>query len=282
LTPSEVETVREMVESDDHRHMSLRALALHAQRTGKVLASPSTWYRLVQNAGWRRPRKRIYPAIPKIGIRAKAPGELLHLDVTIIRLLDGTRAYLHAVIDNYSRRILSWTLEGRLGSGGTCQILREAVVQLNNCPEHTIVVADSGSENVNGAVDDLLDGEDLSRVLAQVEITFSNSRIEAFWRSLKHSWLYLHTLDSFAALRHLIEFYVTAHNEVMPHSAFHGQTPNEMFFGTGDEVTRKLSAAHRSAREERMRANRTAQCGVCFRQTTSEALLLQRARSRMS
>ncbi|MCP5043270.1 MAG: hypothetical protein GY944_19770, partial [bacterium] len=32
LTPSEVETMQEMVESDDHRHMSLRALALHAQR----------------------------------------------------------------------------------------------------------------------------------------------------------------------------------------------------------------------------------------------------------
>jgi hypothetical protein len=46
------------------------------------------------------------------------------------------------------------------------------------------VVADSGSENVNGAVDDSLDGEALTRVLAQVEITFSNSMIEAFWRSL--------------------------------------------------------------------------------------------------
>ncbi len=61
-----------------------------------------------------------------------APGELLHLDVTIIRLLDDMRAYLHAVIDNYSRRILSWTLEERLGSGGTCHILREAVVQLKD------------------------------------------------------------------------------------------------------------------------------------------------------
>jgi hypothetical protein len=46
------------------------------------------------------------------------------------------------VIDNYSRRILSWTLEQRLGSGGTCGILREAAVQLNDCPEQTIVVAD--------------------------------------------------------------------------------------------------------------------------------------------
>jgi len=176
--------MREMVESSDHRHMSLRALALHAQRVGKVIASPSTWYRLVKNAGWRRPRNRVYPAKPKIGIRARAPGELLHLDVTIISLLDGTRAYLHAVIDNYSRRILSWTLEARLGSGGTCRILREAAAQLGRYSRETTVVADSGSENVNGDVDDLLEGEELTRVLAHVEVTFSNSMIEAFWGSL--------------------------------------------------------------------------------------------------
>ncbi len=176
LTPKEVETMQDMVESSDHRHISLRGLALHAQRIGRVIASPSTWYRLVKNAGWRRPRNRVYPAKPKIGVRASAPGELLHLDVTIIRLLDGTRAYLHAVIDNFSRRILSWSLEDHLGSGGTCRILREAAVQLSSCSRETTVVADSGSENVNGDVDDLLEGEELTRVLAQVEVTFSNSR----------------------------------------------------------------------------------------------------------
>ncbi len=148
--------MREMVESGDHRHMSLRGLALHAQRIGKVFVSPSTWYSLARKWGWRRPRNRVYPAKPKIGIRAYAPGEFLHLDVTIIRLLDGTRAYLHAVIDNYSRRILSWSLEDRLGSGGTCQILREAAVQLANRSMETTVVADSGSENVNSEVDELL------------------------------------------------------------------------------------------------------------------------------
>ena len=282
LTPNEVENMRNMVESDDHRHMSLRALALHAQRIGKVLVSLSTWYRMVRTAGWRRPRKRVYPAKPKVGIRAEAPGELLHLDVTIIRLLDGTRAYLHGVIDNYSRRILSWSLEERLGSGGTCRILRESVLQLKNCPDHPIVMVDSGSENVNGAVDDLLDGEELTRVLAQVEITFSNSMIEAFWRSLKHSWLYLHSLDSFAALRRLIEFYVTAHNEVMPHSAFQGQTPDEVFFGIGDDITEGLAESRDSARKKRMKENRSSGCGVCVGETSSGALLLQRPRSRMS
>ena len=184
--------------------------------------------------------------------------------------------------DNYSRWILSWTLGEWLGSGGTCRILREAAVRLKNGSEHTAVVADLGSENVNGSVEDLLDGAELMRLLAQVEVTSSNLMIEAFWRSLKHAWLYLHSLGSLTTLRRLIEFYVTAHNEVMPHSAFEGQTPDEIFLGTGDKVTRKLSAARKTAREERMKENRAAERDVCIGEAESGPLRLQRARSRMS
>lgn len=52
-----------------------------------------------------------------------------------------------------------------------------------------------GVENVNGTVEQLFRSEQLRRVLAQVDVTFSNSLIEAWWRSLKHQWLYLHQLD---------------------------------------------------------------------------------------
>jgi len=213
LTPNEVEVMQEMVESSDHRYMSLRALAPHAQRIGKVFASPSTWYVMARKAGWRRAGNRVYPAKPKVGIRASAPNELLHLDVTTIRLLDGTRTYLHAVIDNDSRRIMSWALEDRLGSGATCRVLREAASQIGADFAASTVVADSGSENVNREVDDLLERVDWRRVLAQVEVTFSNSMIEAFWRSLKRSWIYLHSLDTVEALHRLVEFYVSAHNQ---------------------------------------------------------------------
>jgi putative transposase len=143
------------------------------------------------------------------------------------------------------------------------------------------VVADSGSENVNREVDAILVEQELTRVLAQVEVTFSNSMIEAFWRSLKHSWLFLHALDNFTARGRLIEFYVEAHNTVMPHSAFDGQTPDEMFFGMGDSVPSELAVARDRAREERMKANRAAGCGVCIPDVDSKALLLQRPRSRM-
>ena len=105
--------------------------------------------------------------------------------------------------------------------------------------------------------------------------------IEAFFRSLKHGWLYLHTLDSLTALHRLIDFYLTAHNEVMPHAAFDGQTPNEMYFGTHGAVPAELASARKVAREERMKANRAAACSVCFGETDSRALLLQRPRCRM-
>ncbi len=105
--------------------------------------------------------------------------------------------------------------------------------------------------------------------------------IEAFWRSLKHSWIYMHNLDNFIALGRLVEFYVTAHNQVMPHSAFEGQTPDEMYFGTGGTVPADLASARKTAREERMKANRAAACVACLGETDSKALLAQRPRCRM-
>ena len=72
-------------------------------------------------------------------------------------------------------------------------------------------------------------------VEAQRPVTFSNSMNEAFWRSLKHSWLYLHSLESVESLRRLVDFYVRQHNEVMPHAAFEGQ-----YFGVGDAVVAEL------------------------------------------
>ena len=92
LTATEVETIRDLVTSDEYRHVPTGTLALLAQRIGKVFASASTWYRLVRDNKWRRPRQRVHPAKPKIGIRASRPNEIWHIDTTVIRLLDQANA----------------------------------------------------------------------------------------------------------------------------------------------------------------------------------------------
>jgi len=125
------------------------------------------------------------------------------------------------------------------------------------------VIADSGVENVNAEVDELMAGGVVHRVLAQVEVSFSNSMIEAFWRSLRHQWLYLHSLDSFTQLASLIDFYVEEHNTQMPHHAFDGQTPDEVYSNQADGIRDGLTAARRQARRARMAANRDESCRVC-------------------
>ena len=268
LTSAEGKTIEEMLTSDDYRHVSTSTLALLAQRLGKVFASPSTWHRLVRLHKWRRPRARVHPAKRKVGIRATAPNNIWHVDTTLIRLLDGSRAYLHAVIDNFSRRILAWKVSATFEPSVTAELLENAANGLDD--EKPLLLADGGVENFNGAVDKLVEDGLLKRLLAQTEITFSNSMIESWWRILKHQWLYLNTLDTVRTVEKLVAFYVDEHNTKLPHSAFRGQTPDEMYFGTGDHVPDKLESARQAARKTRLEVNRQESCSHCESLTLTE------------
>ena len=263
LTVAEVAKIREMVKAREFRHVPTGRLAILAQRMGVVFASPSTWLRLVREHGWRRPRLRVHPEGPTVGIRATKANEVWHIDTTIIRLLDGTKAYLHAVIDNFSRRILAWKLDDHFAVGNSVAVLLEAGRGVLRAGDPPMLLADSGVENRNGGVDELIESGLLRRILAMTEIRYSNSMIEAWWRSLKHHWLFLNELDTISHVRKLVDFYVREHNSRLPHSAFRGQTPDEMYFGTGSAVPEKLAADRIAARRDRLEANRALRCQVC-------------------
>jgi transposase InsO family protein len=186
-----------------------------------------------------------------------------HIDTTVIRLLDGTRAYLHAVIDNFSRRILAWRVADTFAPASSVAVLLEGSRATTRSARVPVVLADAGVENVNAQVDELIATGALRRVLAFTELKFSNSMIEAWWRALKHQWLFLHPLESVATVRRLVAFYVHEHNQVLPHSAFRGQTPDEMYFGTGDAVPADLMSPVAAARQARLEANRSASCKAC-------------------
>ena len=256
-------TIKTLVMSPEYRHISTGRLAVLAQRLGRVFAAPATWYKLVRERGWRRPRMRVHPRRPKDGVRATEPDELWHVDTTVIRLIDGTKVYLHAVIDNFSRRILAWRVSERFEFSTTVSILREAAHGAISAEDLPTLVADAGVENVNAGVDELIESGLFRRVLALRDVTFSNSMIEAWWRILKYQWLFLNTLDSCATVRRLVAFYVTSHNSEIPHSAFRGQTPDEMYYGRGQEIPERLEVARHRARVARVETNREASCRQC-------------------
>ena len=93
--------MRDFVESETYRHIAVQNLTLYAQRLGKLFASASTWYKMIRECGWKRPRRHVHPAKPKEGLRATRPNEYWQIDATVIRLTTGIRIYLQAVIDNF-------------------------------------------------------------------------------------------------------------------------------------------------------------------------------------
>ncbi len=102
------------------------------------------------------------------------------------------------------------------------------------------------------------------RILAQVDVVFSNYIIEAWWRMLKHQWLYLNELDSVETVRKLVGFYVEQHNTHVPHSAFKGwQTPDKMYFSKGAAVPVQLQEARIVARQARRESNLAQRCNAC-------------------
>ncbi len=66
-----------------------------------------------------------------------------------------------------------------------------------------------------------------------------------------------------AAVRRHVAFYVPEYNATIPHAAFSGQTPDEIYFDRGGGIPAKLEAGKRAARERRMAVNRAVWCERC-------------------
>ena len=262
LTTKERRTIHEYVTNVAYQHFSIASLVLYAARQGAVVASASTWYRELKRQGLRRPRKRVHPERPKHGVRASRPNELWHIDASQVRLLDGTKAWLHAVIDNASRKVLAWTIAPSCEAAATLETLREAVTFLPGAGEPTLVVTDDGRENV--ALHDESFAGILQRITAQVDVSFSNSMVENLWHQAKHRLLFLHKLDNVETLRRLFAKYVEDHNGLIPRVALGGRTPDEVYFRTAEEVPERLAAARAQARIDRVALNRAqVPCGGC-------------------
>jgi transposase InsO family protein len=117
----------------------------------------------------------VHPAKPKIGLRTTGANEMWHIDTTVIRLLDGTRAYLHAVIDNFLRRIVAWRVADTCSPVNSVTVLLDASQAAAPSVSPPVVLSDAGVENVNAQVDALIETGVLRRLLAFTELKFSNS-----------------------------------------------------------------------------------------------------------
>jgi transposase InsO family protein len=229
----------------------------------------------VRDFNLRRPGVRIYPQKPKIGIRALAPNQIWHVDVSIFHIVNGAKVYIQGILDNASRYVLAWQVTQDYGGANTKALIEKALEVANRISGNVGIpnlFADDGTENQNKDVDSLVKAGKIIRTIAQIDVEFSNSMIEALFRSLKHRWLYILSLTTFEAVCRAVDDrrkrpwceYINDHNNRIPHYALGGAVPLEVFSGTWTEKSRaRLSESSTTAAAQRIEFNRSQRCGLC-------------------
>jgi len=161
-------------------------------------------------------------------------------DITYIRL-DRGFVYMVAIIDWYSRYILSWKLSNTLDADFCLEALKEAI---NNYGTPEIFNTDQGcqftsncfiQELVNNNINISMDGK--GRAL-------DNIFVERFWRSLKYENIYINHYGNIPEAKKGIEKYINFYNFERFHQSLDYKTPGEIHLGKIEEreVDLKLAA----------------------------------------
>ena len=208
------------------------AVYYEMMRKGKAFMSLTTFYKyakLFDNAA----KRRLFKAKQKKGIRAAKPKEIIHADVCVYRPLDNTKAFIYFIVDNFSRMILGWRISTQYNSSIMLDNLRTVYCEylLEKEDPLAVLLVDDGIEN-KGSVCTAIQKKDikLKRLVAQKDIHFSNSMIEAVNKRMKYDFLFRQQLPDLESTRRFLETAVKQYNN-RPHSALFGLTPNEVFYG---------------------------------------------------
>ena len=249
----DLKIMEKIVKSIENIHIPITNLAIKAMKEGLIYYSPSTWLKYVKEYKWRRPKFKIYTKKNDIGYRANKVNESWHIDISIMKLMDGTKVYIQAIIDNFSRYIIAHKVFTEVSGKNTKELLTKAI---ENAKVDELI-SDAGVENINKEVQVFSIRNKIDQIIAQIDIEQSNSMIEAFFRSLKNNYLYFTELRTFESLERKVEFYVNEHNNSIPHAGIKYCIPVEIYNGKNIEKEHeKLKLIHKEKRKERIKRNK--------------------------
>ena len=138
--------------------------------------------------------------------------------------------YLTAVIDRYSRRILSWRLSTTLSADFCEEAFREAIDRYG-WPE--IFNTDQGSQYTSRQFTGIFDREGCPTRLSMDGRgrAYDNIFVERFWRTLKQEDIYIRGYESVPECRRGIAAFMKRYNDVREHSSLDWNSPSDVYFG---------------------------------------------------
>lgn len=174
---------------------------------------------------------KVYPYLLR-NLVIDRPNQVWATDVTYIPMARGF-IYLVAVMDWYSRKVLSWRLSNTLDASFCVAALEEAIERYG-APE--IFNTDQGSQFTS---------EEFTGVLKQHDVRISmdgkgrwvdNVFVERLWRSVKYEEVYLKAYDSIREARESLSNYFAFYNGERRHQSLDRCTPDNVYYDSAARV----------------------------------------------
>ena len=189
-----------------------------AKRLMKVMAIEAIYQK--SNTSKGHPDHKVYPYLLR-GLAIDRPNQVWCADITYIPMAKGF-VYLVAVMDWFSRRVLSWRLSIGMETDFCVEALAEAMDRYGQ-PE--IFNTDQGVQFTSEAFVDELASRGVRISMDGKGRYLDNIFIERLWRSLKYEDVYIKAYGSVAEARRSLGVWLAFYNDVRPHQSLEYRTP---------------------------------------------------------
>jgi putative transposase len=178
---------------------------------------------------------KIYPYLLR-DVRVEKANQVWAMDITYIPMAHGF-VYLAAVVDWFSRKVLSWRVSITLEAEFCLEAVEEALAKYAK-PE--IFNTDQGSQFTSAEFTGLLRDNTIAISMDGKGAWRDNVFVERIWRSVKYEEVYLRAYDSVAEARASIGRYLDFYNGKRPHSSLDARTPDRAYL---DHLPQAAAAA---------------------------------------
>ncbi|HEX4208126.1 MAG TPA: IS3 family transposase [Ktedonobacteraceae bacterium] len=176
------------------------------------------------NVSKRNQREGVYPYLLR-HVTSACPNHIWGIDITYIRLQAGWM-YLVAILDWYSRYVVSWKLDQTL----ELPFILSAVQQALEQAVPLICNSDQGSHFTSQEYCQLLQAANVQISMDGKGRALDNIFTERLWRTVKYEEVYIHDYTSPRETRQALTRYFAFYNHERPHQALDYQTPAEVYF----------------------------------------------------
>lgn len=164
------------------------------------------------------------------------PNQVWATDITYIKLREGF-IYLAAIIDLYSRKVLSWRISNTMDTDFCIEVLEEA---LQNYGKPEIFNSDQGSQFTSLIFIQKLEDENIKISMDGKGRATDNIYIERLWRSLKYEDIYIREYQTISECEEGVNKYFKFYNQERFHQSLEYKTPDEIYFSFKNDRDLKL------------------------------------------